>query len=181
MASSDSSRGAVLSRPSAAARGAGAFDAFICCTPAEASQAKVIRDALEQAGIRCAISPSDIKPGHQPIMILLLTRNTSESEAIESEVGRAVYRGFPLVVMRLDSIAPGKRLAYYLTSRPFHRVDAVSPPCGSTCRGCWNWSDLLWEWFRWPLDRISPFPRSEPKRNPPTLSRTMVRPTPARG
>jgi TIR domain len=127
MASPPSPRGAGFARPSSGAQ-AGGFDAFICCTPSEASEAKLIREALEEGGVRCVISPSDIRPGHQPVMILLLTRNTSESQAIESEVGRAVYRGFPLVVVRLDGIPPSKRLAYYLTSRPFHRLDAVTPP-----------------------------------------------------
>ncbi len=105
-----------------------AFDAFVCCTQAESQEAFAIRDALEDAGVRCAVSPPGAPPGRQPVMILLLTRNTSESQAIEAEVGRAVYRGFPLVVMRLDNTPPGKRLGYYLTSRPFHRVDAVVPP-----------------------------------------------------
>jgi hypothetical protein len=128
MTSLASPRGAAPGRASPGSSASAAFDAFICCTPAEAKEANAIREALKLGGIRCAIAPSEIRPGHQPVMILLLTRETSGSEAIETEVGRAVYRGFPLVVMRLESIPPGKRLAYYLTSRPFHRVDAVSPP-----------------------------------------------------
>jgi hypothetical protein len=110
------------------AAAAGTFDAFVCCTPAEIAEARQIKNALEQSGLRCVISPVEIRPGHQPIMILLLTHETSVSETIEAEVARAVYRGFPLVVLRLDNSPPGKRLAYYLTSRPFSRVDAVAPP-----------------------------------------------------
>ncbi len=128
MTSLDSPRSAALSSSAPSALNTNSFEAFVCCTQAETNQANAIRMTLEQGGVRCAISPPDIRAGHKPVMILLLTRATSESRAIESEVGRAVYRGFPLIVVRLDSIPVGKRLSYHLSQRPFQRVDAVEPP-----------------------------------------------------
>ena len=62
--------------------------------------------------------------GHDPAPD---TRNERVS-GDQLEVGRAVYRGFPLIVVRLDSIPVGKRLSYHLSQRPFQRVDAVEPP-----------------------------------------------------
>lgn len=128
MTSLDSPNSAALALSTPGAPNSNSFEAFVCCTQAETSQANVIRTTLEQSGVRCVISPPDIRTGHKPVMILLLTRATSESQAIEAEVGRAVYRGFPLIVVRLDSIPVGKRLGYHLSQRPFQRVDAVEPP-----------------------------------------------------
>jgi hypothetical protein len=108
----------------------GAYDVFICCTAAEANEARSIRQMLEDCGIRCALTSSGLRPGHQPVMILVLTRNTVESEAIELEVARAVYRGLPLLVLRLENVNPNKKLAYYLShaSRPTQRLDAIDLP-----------------------------------------------------
>jgi hypothetical protein len=108
--------------------GVGAVDAFICCTPAETKESSAIRQLLEDRGIRCPLSAWGMRPGRQPIMILLLTKRTIESQAIEQEVGRTVYRGLPLVVLRLEGVQPQKKLAYYLTLRPYHRLDALRPP-----------------------------------------------------
>ena len=106
----------------------GVVEAIICCTGAEADEAGVIRQLLEDRGIRCAFSSSGVRPSDRPVMILLLTKSTVDSETIEQEVGRAVYRGLPLVVLRLENVNPSKKLAYYLASRPCHRLNALTPP-----------------------------------------------------
>ncbi|HEY1748483.1 MAG TPA: toll/interleukin-1 receptor domain-containing protein [Xanthobacteraceae bacterium] len=103
-------------------------EAFVCCSIVDRGLAEDVLAALKAAGIPCVLAPREIRHGDRPVMILLFTRNVASGSEIESEVERAVYRGFPIVVFRLDNVPPSKKLAYYLGSRPFHRIDAFPPP-----------------------------------------------------
>ena len=104
------------------------FEAFICCALVDRGLAENVLAALKAAGISCVISPREIRHADRPVMVLLFTRNAAGAAEIEAEVERAAYRGFPIVVLRLENVPPGKKLAYYLGSRPFHRIDAFSAP-----------------------------------------------------
>lgn len=104
------------------------FEAFICCSIVDRGLAEDVLAALKAANISCVIAPRDIRHVDRPVMVLLFTRNAAGAPEIEFEVERAVYRGFPIVVFRLENVPPSKKLAYYLSSRPFHRIDAFPPP-----------------------------------------------------
>jgi hypothetical protein len=104
------------------------FDAFVCCSVVDRRVAENVSAALKTAGISCVIAPRELRHVARPVMILLFTRNAIGAPEIESEVERAVYRGFPIVVFRLDNVPPSKKLAYYLGSRPFERIDGFPLP-----------------------------------------------------
>jgi TIR domain len=115
-----------------------AFDAFI----SYASQDKTVADAvcarLEAAGIRCWIAPRDIIPGMSygeaiidaihaaRVMILVFSSHANASGQVPKEVERAVSNGVPIIPFRIEDVAPGKSLDYFIGS--VHWLDAMTPP-----------------------------------------------------
>lgn len=115
-----------------------AFDVFI----SYASKDKIVADAvcarLEAAGIRCWIAPRDIVPGTSygeaiidaihgaKVMVLVFSSNANTSAHIPKEVERAVSGGVTILPFRIEDIAPGKSLDYFIGS--VHWLDAMTPP-----------------------------------------------------
>jgi hypothetical protein len=115
-----------------------AFDVFI----SYASKDKVVADAvcarLESAGIRCWIAPRDIVAGRSygeaiieaihvtKVMVLVFSSNANASGHIPKEVERAVSSGLAILPFRIEDVAPGKSLDYFIGS--VHWLDAMSPP-----------------------------------------------------
>ncbi|MGA7622975.1 MAG: toll/interleukin-1 receptor domain-containing protein [Candidatus Acidiferrales bacterium] len=115
-----------------------AFDVFI----SYASKDKIVADAvcarLEAAGIRCWIAPRDIIPGRSygeaiieaihgaQVMVLVFSSNANASAHIPKEVERAMSRGVTILPFRIEDIAPGKSLDYFIGS--VHWLDAMTPP-----------------------------------------------------
>jgi TIR domain len=115
-----------------------AFDAFI----SYASQDKTVADAvcarLESAGIRCWIAPRDIVPGMSygeaiidaihaaRVMILVFSSHANASGQVPKEVERAVSNSVPIIPFRIEDVAPGKSLDYFIGS--VHWLDAMTPP-----------------------------------------------------
>jgi TIR domain len=115
-----------------------AFDVFI----SYASKDKLVADAvcarLESSGVRCWIAPRDIVPGTSygeaiieaihgaKVMVLVFSSNANVSAHIPKEVERAVSRGLTIVPFRIEDIAPGKSLDYFIGS--VHWLDAMTPP-----------------------------------------------------
>src|SRR5271168_534455 len=114
------------------------FDAFI----SYASKDKIVADAvcarLEAAGIRCWIAPRDIVAGTSygeaiidaihgaKVMVLVFSSSANASGHIPKEVERAVSSGVAILPFRIEDVAPGKSLDYFIGS--VHWLDAMTPP-----------------------------------------------------
>src|ERR1700677_1851532 len=114
------------------------FDVFI----SYASKDKIVADAvcarLEAAGIRCWIAPRDIVPGTSygeaiieaihgaKVMVLVFSSSANASGHIPKEVERAVSNGVAILPFRIENVAPGKSLDYFIGS--VHWLDAMTPP-----------------------------------------------------
>jgi hypothetical protein len=115
-----------------------AYDLFI----SYASEDKTIADAvcarLESAGIRCWIAPRDITAGKSygeaiieairevKAMVLVFSSSANASVHIPKEVERAVSKGVPIIPFRIEDVAAGKSLDYFIGS--VHWLDAMTPP-----------------------------------------------------
>ncbi len=115
-----------------------AFDVFI----SYASKDKMVADAvcarLEAAGIRCWIAPRDIVAGTSygeaiidaihgaKVMVLVFSSSANASGHIPKEVERAVSNGVAILPFRIEDVAPGKSLDYFIGS--VHWLDAMTPP-----------------------------------------------------
>jgi hypothetical protein len=114
------------------------YDVFI----SYASPDKTVADAacarLESAGIRCWIAPRDVVAGrpygeaiidaiHEAkVMVLVFSSNANLSDHIPKEVERAVSNGVAILPFRIQNVAPGKSLDYFIGS--VHWLDAMTPP-----------------------------------------------------
>jgi hypothetical protein len=114
------------------------FDVFI----SYASKDKIVADAvcarLEAAGIRCWIAPRDIVAGTSygeaiidaihgaKVMVLVFSSSANASGHIPKEVERAVSNGVAILPFRIEDVAPGKSLDYFIGS--VHWLDAMTPP-----------------------------------------------------
>jgi hypothetical protein len=114
------------------------FDVFI----SYASKDKIVADAvcarLEAAGIRCWIAPRDIVAGTSygeaiidaihgaKVMVLVFSSSANASGHIPKEVERAVSSGVAILPFRIEDVAPGKSLDYFIGS--VHWLDAMTPP-----------------------------------------------------
>jgi TIR domain len=115
-----------------------AFDAFISYS----SKDKIVADAvcarLESDGIRCWIAPRDIVAGTSygeaiidaihgaKVMVLVFSSSANTSGHIPKEVERAVSNGVAILPFRIEDVAPGKSLDYFIGS--VHWLDAMTPP-----------------------------------------------------
>jgi TIR domain len=115
-----------------------AFDVFI----SYASKDKIVADAvcarLEASGVRCWIAPRDIVAGTSygeaiieaihgaKVMVLVFSSSANASGHIPKEVERAVSSGVAVLPFRIEDVAPGKSLDYFIGS--VHWLDAMTPP-----------------------------------------------------
>jgi hypothetical protein len=89
---------------------------------------------LEAAGVECWIAPRDILPGaswgeaiieginHSRLMVVVFSGRSNESNQVVREVERAVHRGMPIVVLRIEDLNPTGALEYFLSTH--HWLDA---------------------------------------------------------
>jgi hypothetical protein len=114
------------------------FEVFV----SYASKDKIVADAvcarLEAAGIRCWIAPRDIVAGTAygeaiilaihgaKVMVLVFSSSANASGHIPKEVERAVSSGVAILPFRIEDVAPGKSLDYFIGS--VHWLDAMTPP-----------------------------------------------------
>jgi hypothetical protein len=103
-----------------------AHDVFI----SHSSKDKTVADAtcawLERKGLRCWITPRDVKPGADwsdsimkairgsRVMILIFSRHANVSPHIKREVERAVNAGVAIIPMRIEDVLPEAGLEYFL-------------------------------------------------------------------
>ncbi len=107
-----------------------------------AAQDKAVADAvcatLESGGIRCWIAPRDIRYGEQwagainnaikssRVMILIFSKDSNQSKQVANELTLAVNSEVVVIPFKIDDIAPGGLVEYYLAGT--HWLDAMNPP-----------------------------------------------------
>jgi photosystem II stability/assembly factor-like uncharacterized protein len=118
-----------------------AHDVFISHSAKNKETADTVCAMLESNGIRCWIAPRDVTPGMEwgeciieaieqtRIMVLVFTAEANASPQIRREVERAVNRGVTILPLRVEDVAPGKALEYFIGN--VHWLDALTPPLES--------------------------------------------------
>ena len=148
-----------------------AHDVFISYASEDKTVADAVCAKLEASGVRCWIAPRDVIPG-QPygeaiidaihdcrIMILIFSSRANASPHIPKEIERAVSHGVTIMPFRIESVAPGKSLDYFIGS--VHWLDAMTPPLDAHLQKLTNNVQLLLsraapEGERKPADRPQP-------------------------
>ena len=114
------------------------YDVFISYASKDKTAADAVCARLEAAGIRCWIAPRDITPGTSygeaiieaihglKVMVLVFSSHANLSAHIPKEVERAVSSGVAIIPFRIEDVAPGKSLDYFIGS--VHWLDAMTPP-----------------------------------------------------
>jgi hypothetical protein len=114
------------------------FDAFISYSSKDKTVADAVCARLESAGVRCWIAPRDVLAGTSygeaiidaihaaKVMVLVFSSNANSSGHIPKEVERAVSNGLAILPFRIEDVAPGKSLDYFIGS--VHWLDAMTPP-----------------------------------------------------
>lgn len=115
-----------------------AFDVFVSYASKDKTVADAVCARLESSGIRCWIAPRDIVAGTSygeaiidaihlaKVMVLVFSSNANASGHIPKEVERAVSNGVAILPFRIEDVAPGKSLDYFIGS--VHWLDAMTPP-----------------------------------------------------
>ena len=115
-----------------------AFDVFISYASKDKNVADAVCARLEASGIRCWIAPRDIVAGTSygeaiieaihgaKVMVLVFSSSANASGHIPKEVERAVSNGVAVLPFRIEDVAPGKSLDYFIGS--VHWLDAMTPP-----------------------------------------------------
>ena len=136
--------------PSALRRHGGSTDVFISYASADKQAADSICAALERGGIVCWIAPRDVTPGvfyadaiveainSAHILVVVLSKNSVDSQHVLREVERASSKRRPLVAFRLDTTPLPTGLEYFLSAS--HWLDASG---GSTERALPDLSDAV--------------------------------------
>jgi hypothetical protein len=114
------------------------FDVFISHASQDKTVANAVCARLEAEGIRCWIAPRDIVAGTSygeaiidaihaaKVMVLVFSKNANASVQIPKEIERAVSNGVAILPFRIEDVAPGKSLDYFIGS--VHWLDAMTPP-----------------------------------------------------
>jgi len=114
------------------------FDVFISHASKDKTIANAVCARLEAAGIRCWIAPRDIVAGTPygeaiidaiqaaKVMVLVFSSSANASAQIPKEIERAVSNGVAILPFRIEDVAPGKSLDYFIGS--VHWLDAMTPP-----------------------------------------------------
>ena len=99
---------------------------FISHSSADAEAAANICETLERHGSKCFIAPRDIRSGREyaeelldgidlsSAMILLMSENANHSPHVLREVERAVSKGIPILVYKLEDVTLTKSMEYFL-------------------------------------------------------------------
>ena len=97
-----------------------------------------IRNILEARGVSCWIAPRDIAPGQQygtsiidgisksSVFLLLLTKDSNLSTAVQNEVERAFGYQKTIIPVRISDVRPGKEIEFFVSNAQW--VDAIYQP-----------------------------------------------------
>jgi hypothetical protein len=115
-----------------------AHDVFISHSNTNANVAKAICAALEEARIRCWMTPRDVLPGRDwadsivhaveaaRVMVLVFSAQSSSSEQVHREITLAADAHIPILPFRIDDAPLEGAMKYYLADT--HWLDAMDPP-----------------------------------------------------
>jgi adenylate cyclase len=119
-------------------------DAFISYASQDAAVANSIVENLEQHGLRCWISPRDVKPGAQyadeivaaindtKVLVLVLSEHALASPHVGREVERAASKRRRIIVLRTDAAALTRSFEYFLSESQWIDVAALGMPAALT-------------------------------------------------
>jgi uncharacterized RDD family membrane protein YckC len=114
---------------------------FISYASEDGAAADLVRQALEDAGVRCWIAPRDVHPGTSyaaaiigaihdaKMMVLVFSDRSNSSGHVIREVERTTTLDIPVLPLRIDETVPSRDMEYHLSSR--HWLDASEPPLES--------------------------------------------------
>jgi TolB-like protein/cytochrome c-type biogenesis protein CcmH/NrfG len=110
---------------------------FISYASRDAAIASSIVDHLERHGLRCWLSPRDVKPGAQYAdaivaaineatgVVLLLSQDAVASSHVGREVERAASKRKPIIAFRIDPAPLNRALEYFLSESHWIDVPAI--------------------------------------------------------
>jgi serine/threonine protein kinase len=110
---------------------------FVSYSNDDGGIASAVCAALEAEAIRCWMAPRDVQGGRPysgqvtqaireaRVLLLVLSKASNRSKQVLSEVERAAHCQSHLLTFRIEAIAPGDDLAYFL--RADHWVDGFRP------------------------------------------------------
>jgi tetratricopeptide (TPR) repeat protein len=113
-------------------------DVFISYSSKDKSAADSICAGLETKGVVVWLAPRDIVPGMNwsgsiiraindcRVFVLLFTAHSNISPQVNREVERAINKHKPVVLFRLEDIAPVADLEYFISAS--HWLDAIAGP-----------------------------------------------------
>lgn len=99
---------------------------FISHSSKDAAGAKEVCGLLESNGHGCFLAPRDIRAGREyaqeiiegidraDVLVLLLSENANQSPHVLREIERAVSRGIPIVVYKMEEVNLTKSMEYFL-------------------------------------------------------------------
>ncbi|MFZ0820165.1 MAG: TIR domain-containing protein [Candidatus Acidiferrales bacterium] len=115
-----------------------AHDVFISHSAKDKVTGDAVCAMLESNGVRCWIAPRDVVPGEEwgksiiqaingsRVMVLVFSSHANDSVQIRKEVERAVNKSVIIVPFRIEDVAPGESLEYFIGN--VHWMDAITPP-----------------------------------------------------
>lgn len=99
---------------------------FISHSSKDAVSAKEVCGLLESSGHGCFLAPRDIRAGREyaqeiiegidraDVLVLMLSENANQSPHVLREIERAVSRGIPIVVYKMEEVNLTKSMEYFL-------------------------------------------------------------------
>src|SRR4051794_1088572 len=115
-----------------------AHDVFLSYSSKDRSAADRVCAQLERARLRTWMAPRDIVPGMNwggsiikaisdcKAFVLLFSAHSNASPQVIREVERAVGKGKPVLLFRLEEVPPSPDLEYFISAP--HWLDATTPP-----------------------------------------------------
>ena len=114
---------------------------FISYSSSDSGPAESICRALEFFGIRCFLAHRDNKGGmswdeailtaldNASVVLLILSANANRSPFVKREIERAASREMPIVPFRIEEVAPGRSLEFFI--KVHHWLDGFPGPIES--------------------------------------------------
>ncbi len=142
-----------------------AHDVFISHSAKDKVTGDAVCAMLESNGVRCWIAPRDVVPGEEwgksiiqaingsRVMVLVFSSHANDSVQIRKEVERAVNKSVIIVPFRIEDVAPGESLEYFIGN--VHWLDALTPPLETHLRNLANTIKVL-------LGRTAPHDAQDP-------------------
>jgi hypothetical protein len=130
---------AVAVGPPVAAPGAPrTHDVFISYSSKDKPIADAVCAILEREGVRCWITPRDVRPGEEwagaiiraisgaRVVVLIFSASSNTSPQVLREIERAVHGGAAIIPFRIEDTPPSASLEYFISTP--HWLDAITPP-----------------------------------------------------